>query len=57
MEKRYLEIAEDALAAANGDILAAKSALCDGQYLTSAGYTDNDQTDIELAYIYLRDRR
>lgn len=47
-------IKKEALGAANGDIKAAIAALESGQYLTDAGYTDEDQEAIEQAHTELK---
>ena len=51
---RGTQIAKEALIAAK-DFQAAKDCLCDGSYLSDAGYTDTDQTDIECALDLLKD--
>lgn len=51
------QIITDTLKASEGDLQDAINALCDGQYLTSNGYTDSDQTDIECAVAELKSWR
>ena len=48
------EIKKETLEAAKGDVQAAIAALEDGQYLTGAGYTDDDQEAIECAHDLLK---
>lgn len=49
MSARSDEIKKEVLEAADGDVKAAIDALCDGAYLTEAGYGDDDQDAIEDA--------
>lgn len=42
-------IAKETLDVVGGDVKSAIDALCDGQYLAGAGYTDDDQVEIECA--------
>lgn len=47
---RAKEIEKEVIAAAHGDMQAAMYALEDGKYLVDAGYTDDDQENIEIAH-------
>lgn len=53
--KRVIEIAQETIKAAGNDLRSAIAALEDGSYLSDAGYTDADQTDIECAHQYLKE--
>jgi len=47
-------IAKETLEAAKGDVQTAVYALEDGQYLSDAGYSDDDQSDVEDAHAELK---
>jgi hypothetical protein len=48
------KIAKNILQETRGNIRSAIDALCDGEYLTLAGYSDEDQVSIEEAVEELR---
>lgn len=55
MSARSEEIKKEILEAAGDDVKAAINALCDGAYLTEAGYSDDDQDAIEDACFDLKE--
>lgn len=50
------QIKKETLEAAGNDVKAAIYALEDGQYLLSAGYTDDDQEVIEVVHAELKEQ-
>lgn len=53
MSDRAKEIFLDAMTTSKGDLQSAANALCDGEYLTYQGYTDQDEEAVGDAYDHI----